>query len=333
MDIYALIFLAGGLIGALIIYRVLRLRHAQTDKTKPPQSESLAIEPDKAQSTETTQENIVDLNAQRLEVAARVHDQRKASRQRRAIERNAAEDATRLEAQRLAAEETARLEAQRLAAEEASRVEAQRLAAEEAARVEAQRLAAEETARVEAQRLAAEETARLEAQRLAAEETARLEAQRLAAEETARLEAQRLAAEETARLEVQRLAVKNPADTLVMIVDDSKVGRIKTNRLLLSNQFQSQMAEDGRDAVNKIAARMPDIVITDVEMPEMDGFELTIHIRQNPATAHLPVIIISGNKEEYESRAKEVGADFILGKPYTDSDLMEKVRHYMQSGR
>ncbi|MBK7006725.1 MAG: response regulator [Burkholderiales bacterium] len=118
-----------------------------------------------------------------------------------------------------------------------------------------------------------------------------------------------------------------------MIVDDSKVGRVKTNRFLLNQHFQSQMAEDGLDAVQKIAAQMPDIVITDVEMPGMDGFELTREIRRNPATAHLPVIIISGNDEGYAARAQEVGADLILGKPYSETDMAAHLHRFMQNGR
>ncbi len=359
MNIYVLVFVAGGLFGALITYWVMARRFDQKDVTKSAQSESLTKDPVKAEQIESAHEDLDDLNAQRIAVSTRIQDQRTASRARRASERQVDEEVAHAEAQRLAAEEAARVDVQRLVAEEAARTEVQRLAAEEAARAEAQRLAAEEVAREEAQRLAAEEAARAEVQRLAAEEAERAEVQLLAAEEAARVEAQRLAAEEAARIEAQRLvaeeaaraeaqrvideeaeratavraAPKNPSDTLVMIVDDSKVGRIKANRLLLNNQFQSQMAEDGRDAVNKIAARMPDIVITDVEMPEMDGFELTKHIRQNPATAHVPVIIISGNNDEYADRAKEAGADFVLGKPYTDSDLMDKVRHFMLSGR
>ncbi|MBK7001184.1 MAG: response regulator [Rhodoferax sp.] len=245
-------------------------------------------------------------------------------------QRQAAEEENLRTVQELLTEEKTRMEAQRQAAEEENRRTAQQLA-EEKARLEAQWQAVEEENRRTAQQLA-EEKARLEAQWQAAEEENRRIAQQQAAEEKARLEAQRLAAEESAKAAAPKPVVaKTPAETLVMIVDDSKVGRIKTNRVLLSHQFQVQMAEDGRDAVNKIAARIPDLVITDVEMPEMDGFELTIHIRQNPATANIPVIVISGNHAEYATRAKEVGADMMLGKPYSDEDLVGHVNRLLQS--
>jgi CheY-like chemotaxis protein len=93
------------------------------------------------------------------------------------------------------------------------------------------------------------------------------------------------------------------------------------------------MAEDGCDALDKIAAKMPDIVITDVEMPNMDGFELTKNIRSNPLTAHIPVIVISGNSDGYEEKAREVGADLILGKPYSETQMIEQIHGFLRNGR
>ena len=194
--------------------------------------------------------------------------------------------------------------------------------------LDAQRIAA--AARIQNQRAAAR--AQREAQRAAAEAEAQREAQHIAAEEEAIRETQRVAAEQALQLSAKK-PTKTPEETIVMIVDDSKVGRIKTNRFLVNNQFKTQMAEDGRDAVQKIAAQMPDIVLTDVEMPEMDGFELTEEIRRNPATAHLPVIIISGNNDGYATRAQEVGADLILGKPYSETDMVDHIHRFMRDGR
>lgn len=277
------------------------------------------------------------------------------------------ENAERAEAQRIAAQAEAAREAQRMADEEAARRDALRLATENAERAEAQRIAAQAEAARKAQSIAAIEDARREVQRIAAAEKARQEAQHIAAEEEAALEAareaeriaaveqlqrqaQRSAADETvsgalapgaaeevapdiAQAPVQPASPKPLSETLIMIVDDSKVGRIKTNRFLVNNQFQSQMAEDGCDALEKIKVRMPDVVITDVEMPNMDGFELTKHIRDNPLTAHIPVIIISGNSDGYEAKAKEVGADLILGKPYSETQMIEQIHEFLRIGR
>lgn len=309
-----LIFLAGGLFSGFVIFLLLRLRRAQKNKrTSTSISAARHTEPkmdgDSVSTIKDEPARLSDLHAQHLEAAARIREQRAASRLAR-------------EAKRVADEEEARREAERMAAQELVRRDALRIAAEKAIRLEVQRLAA------------AEEAVRLEALRIAAEEKTRQDAQRGA--EAARKEQQAIAAEEN-RSKVESAAKpvtpKQPSEAIVMIVDDSKVGRIKTNRFLINNQFQSQMAEDGCDALEKINAHMPDIVITDVEMPNMDGFELTKQIRTNPATAHIPVIVISGNSDGYEEKAKEVGADLVLGKPYSEENMLAQVLHFLHNGR
>ncbi len=77
---------------------------------------------------------------------------------------------------------------------------------------------------------------------------------------------------------------------------------------------------------------MPDIVITDVEMPGMNGFELTRHIRESPLTAHIPVIMISA-EESYGPKAKEAGVDILLGKPYSDEVMLGHIQRFMRDGR
>ena len=290
MDQLFIVFFAGVLVGSAITFVL--MRHRARTRPQPPSTPEVitpAAVDEPLANTTVEDLKVLDLDAQRMAAAARIRDQRAASRAQR---------------------------------------EAQHIAAEAEALREAQRAEAQAEAQREAQRIAAEAEALREAQRAEAQAEAQREALRIAAEK----EAQRIAAE----MALQRSAtkpIKTPEETIVMIVDDSKVGRVKTNRFLLNNQFKAQMAEDGRDAVQKIAAHMPDIVITDVEMPEMDGFELTQEIRRNPATAHLPVIIISGNNDGYAERAHEVGADLILGKPYSEADMVEHLHRFMRNGR
>ena len=276
---------------------------------------------------------------------------------RREAERLATEEAACREAEHLAAEEAARREAERLAAEEAARREAERLAAQEAARREAERLAAEEAARREAEHLAAEEAARREAEHLAAEEAARREAERLAAEEAARRDADRRTVEEALRREEEeRLAVEaaiaresarqaaeearrreqavvppampafRTADqTVVMVADDSKVVRIKTGRLLAAHSFQVVMAEDGTDAAQKIEHSIPDVLVTDVDMPGMTGLQLARQVRGNPRTAALPIIIVTSDSDQLQDEAAAAGVNVVLGKPYPEALLIEHI--------
>ena len=281
-------------------------------------------------------------------------------------ERVAAErvEAERVEAERVEAEsiEAERVEAERVAAERVAteHVEAERLKAE---RIETERLeqefatlqaaeraaeeAAKEIARLDvenAQRRAAEESARLAAEQAAAREQQRQQEEqaRIAAEKEAEKEAQRKAeqlAAETAQLAANAIQIsvgtpekisKVPADILIMVADDSKVVRVKTSRVLAKHEYQVSLAEDGNDAANQIDFIMPDLLITDVEMPGMDGFALTKHLRANPITAHLPIIMISGASDELVDKAKLAGIDVLLGKPYSDDDLIGHIRRLVQ---
>ena len=144
----------------------------------------------------------------------------------------------------------------------------------------------------------AEQAAQAERQRQAAEQAER---EHIAAA-VAEREAQRLAAEQAAP--PPRPVPKSAAQTLVLVADDSKVVRIKTGRLLAQHQYQVSYASDGLDALQQMQARLPDVLITDVEMPGMDGFELTRHIRGNPQTAQLPVIMITAADDRHRDEAE-----------------------------
>ena len=270
--------------------------------------------------------------AQATEAAARAQAERAAAEAaRREAERREAE-------MRRLAEETARLEAERLVAEEEARVEAERRAAEEAARAEAQRRAAEEAARIEAERRAAEEAARIEAERRAAEEAARAEAERLAAEEAARAQTERRAAEQAAQAEAERAAVaaaaaraqppmaaaraRRPEETLVMVADDSKVVRVKTSRLLAAHRYRVVLAEDGDQAARLIEEEVPLVLITDVEMPGLDGFALTRHVRSHPRAKDIAIIMVTSADDRLKEAATEAGVTLVLGKPYEEAALL-----------
>jgi CheY-like chemotaxis protein len=216
--------------------------------------------------------------------------------------------------------------------DEAARKEAERLAAVEAKWIA---MAAERKKAEEKERLALEEGNRAAARRFKQiAEEARIAAQKKAFEPEPEPEPEDddipmlVEVVPAARPHVQ----KSAADTLVMIADDSKVVRVKTNRLLGNHKYQVQQAADGLDAVRQIAERQPDLVITDVEMPGLDGFELTRHLRANAATAHVPVIMITG-EDSYGAQAAEAGVDVVLGKPYPEEELIAHIERLMREGR
>ncbi len=257
--------------------------------------------------------------------------------EKKAAEKEAAEAAARLAAEQEAAE-AARLAAEKEAAEKEAAEAAARLAAEqeaaEAARLAAEKEAAEKEAAEAAARIAAERRAtdRRATDRRATDAQAHAAAEQQAAEVAARLAAEQAAAEQLARsaaVPPVTKVIKSPEQTVVMIADDSKVVRIKTGRLLTKHLYQVAVAEDGDDAAKQIDASAPDVLITDVEMPGLDGFELTRHVRDNPRTAHVPIIMISSNGSRIGEEASQAGVDVVLDKPYDEDALIAHIQRLM----
>jgi CheY-like chemotaxis protein len=214
------------------------------------------------------------------------------------------------------AEQQARKTAQQAAQQEAQR----------AAQAAAERQRAEQTIRAQAER-EAEQHARAEAERAAAaEQAARRAAEQAAAEARAREEAERAeAAREAAAQAAARaaaLAPRRPADTLVMVADDSKVVRVKTSRLLAQHGYRVVLAEDGEQAAQLIETEVPTVLVTDVEMPGLDGFALTRHVRAHPLAGRIPIIMITSADHRLKEAAAEAGVTLVLGKPYPEDELI-----------
>ncbi len=111
----------------------------------------------------------------------------------------------------------------------------------------------------------------------------------------------------------------------VLVVDDSKVVRIKTSRLLEKQGYRVLLAEDGLSALDAVAAQRPDLVITDVDMPGLDGFGLTQRLRAQPRWRRLPVIMITSSDDKHRAAAAAVGVTLLLGKPYAEDLLLAEV--------
>ncbi len=113
---------------------------------------------------------------------------------------------------------------------------------------------------------------------------------------------------------------------LVMVVDDSLTVRRVTQRLLLRAGYQVLLAKDGLDALEQLQSVTPDVMLLDIEMPRMDGFELTRHLRGNDSTRTLPIIMITSRTAAKHRRyAETLGVNAYLGKPYQDMALLEQV--------
>ncbi len=115
----------------------------------------------------------------------------------------------------------------------------------------------------------------------------------------------------------------------VMIVDDSLTVRKITSRLLSRVGYEVVTAKDGVDALEQLVDVMPDVMLLDVEMPRMDGFELTKQLRRDPKTEHLPIIMItSRTADKHRTYALEMGVNEYLGKPYQDEELLQHLARF-----
>jgi chemosensory pili system protein ChpA (sensor histidine kinase/response regulator) len=112
----------------------------------------------------------------------------------------------------------------------------------------------------------------------------------------------------------------------VMVVDDSITMRKVTGRVLERNNFEVLTAKEGVDAVEKMAERAPDLVLLDIEMPRMDGYEVAQHMRSDPRLKDVPIIMITSRTgDKHRQRAMDIGVDRYLGKPYQENELMRNV--------
>jgi chemosensory pili system protein ChpA (sensor histidine kinase/response regulator) len=120
------------------------------------------------------------------------------------------------------------------------------------------------------------------------------------------------------------------APRLVLVVDDSLTVRKITSRLLAREGFRVATAKDGIDALQSLGEEAPDLILLDIEMPRMDGFEFTKTIKADPKHAHVPIIMItSRTADKHRARARELGIDLYLGKPFQEEELLRNMREML----
>ncbi len=130
--------------------------------------------------------------------------------------------------------------------------------------------------------------------------------------------------------EVPKMAVQQAGRPLVMIVDDSLTVRRITSRLLAREGFDVLTARDGIDALELLQTETPDVILLDIEMPRMDGFEFTRNIKGDPKSARIPIVMItSRTAEKHRNHAKELGVDLYLGKPFQEEELLRNLREML----
>ncbi|MEM9530625.1 MAG: Hpt domain-containing protein [Pseudomonadota bacterium] len=133
--------------------------------------------------------------------------------------------------------------------------------------------------------------------------------------------------EDTTEAAAATLAERPPT---IMVVDDSITMRKVTSRVLQRHEMEVVTAKDGVDAVEQLQDRIPDLMLLDIEMPRMDGFELATHMRNDERLRRVPIIMITSRTgDKHRDRALEIGVNRYLGKPYQEAELLSNVRELL----
>ncbi|WP_315041225.1 PleD family two-component system response regulator [Faucicola mancuniensis] len=117
----------------------------------------------------------------------------------------------------------------------------------------------------------------------------------------------------------------------ILVVDDSPSEMAKFRDILTKNNYEIIEATTGEDGIQHAINDQPDVILMDVVMPEMNGFQATRQITKNPATAHIPVVIISTKNQETDRVwGKRQGAKDYLTKPVTEAELIQVIQAMME---
>jgi chemosensory pili system protein ChpA (sensor histidine kinase/response regulator) len=120
---------------------------------------------------------------------------------------------------------------------------------------------------------------------------------------------------------------------IVMVVDDSITMRRVATKLLERHNYEVITAKDGVDALAQLQDVRPDVMLLDVEMPRMDGFELATHMLNDGVFSTIPIIMITSRTgEKHRHRALEIGVTDYMGKPYQEDELIQNIQSALAGG-
>ena len=117
-----------------------------------------------------------------------------------------------------------------------------------------------------------------------------------------------------------------------MVVDDSITMRRVASKLLERHNYRVVTAKDGVDALAQLEDVRPDVMLLDIEMPRMDGFELATHMLNEDLYSKIPIIMITSRTgEKHRDRALEIGVTNYMGKPYQEEELIDNIQSAIAS--
>lgn len=115
-------------------------------------------------------------------------------------------------------------------------------------------------------------------------------------------------------------------EKVIMVVDDSITIRKVTERMLARHDMKVITAKDGVDAISQLQEVVPDLMLLDIEMPRMDGYEVATQVRNDPRLKDLPIIMITSRSgTKHKDKAMEIGVDKYMGKPFQEDGLLENI--------
>ncbi len=119
----------------------------------------------------------------------------------------------------------------------------------------------------------------------------------------------------------------------VLLVEDDAANRGLASRILTTCGYRHGIVVDGQDALDKAAERKPDLVLTDLSMPGMDGWEATRRLRADPANATIRILALTAHAMRGDrEKALAAGCDDVLTKPYRPSELIEAIKRVLDGG-
>jgi two-component system cell cycle response regulator DivK len=116
----------------------------------------------------------------------------------------------------------------------------------------------------------------------------------------------------------------------ILVVEDQKDDRQIIRDMLAATDYEIAEAEDGEQALAAVAKAPPDLIVMEIQLPSIDGYEAMRRIRTDPALLSIPIIAVSSYAPSgEEQKARAAGCDYFVPKPYSPRQLLAKIRHYL----
>jgi CheY-like chemotaxis protein len=128
---------------------------------------------------------------------------------------------------------------------------------------------------------------------------------------------------------IQATSPKHVMTDRILVVDDIADNSFLLQTILEEEGYQVEIADNGQIALKKVTSNPPDLILLDVMMPEMNGFEVTRYIRQNLALPYIPILLITGYTEPTARDGYDVGADGFIHKPINFDLLLDRIREIL----